>query len=287
MALKRNETYPGRFNNPTTAHPQGAFKNRTAPGAQDGSYLEASWANDWDGFFARVLNVAGVTPNGTEDSGTSSQLYDALLAAMPGRLLGAPKVYVTSGSYTPGANVKAVVVELIGGGGGGGSAQSSTNYNAAGGGGGGGGYSKKYIPITSTTPIAYNVGLGGNGAVYPALSGTSGGATTFGSGFSATGGNGGNTAAAVTNSSTVGAGGAGGTATGGNINSTGSPGLNGVSASPAIAGGTMANGYGGSTTISGPGGAGGGGPGAATTTGNQTLNGNRGNDGMVIIWEFA
>lgn len=287
MALKRNETYPGRFNNPTTAHPQGAFKNRTAPGAQDGSYLEASWVNDWDGFFARVLNVAGVTPNGTEDSGTSSQLYDALLAAMPGRLLGAPKVYVTSGSYPPGANVKAVVVELIGGGGGGGAAQSSANYNAAGGGGGGGGYSKKYIPITSTTPIAYNVGLGGNGAVYPAANGSSGGVTTFGAGFTATGGGGGNTASAISTSSLVGMGGPGGTASGGNINSTGSGGQNGVSASPTIAGGSMGAGFGGSSAISGAGGAGGGGPGAVTSGGSQTLNGNRGNDGMVIIWEFA
>lgn len=78
MALKRNETYPGRFNNPTTEHPQGAFKNRSAPGAQDGSYLEQQWANDWDGFFGRLLTLAGVTPNGTVDTAQASQYYDAL-----------------------------------------------------------------------------------------------------------------------------------------------------------------------------------------------------------------
>lgn len=78
MALKRNETYPGRFNNPTTSHPQGAFKNRTAPGAQDGSYLEQQWANDWDGFFGRLLTLAGITPNGNADTALSSQYYDAL-----------------------------------------------------------------------------------------------------------------------------------------------------------------------------------------------------------------
>lgn len=78
MALKRNETYPGRFSNPTDDHPQGAFKNRSAPGAQDGSYLEQQWANDWDGFFGRLLTLAGVTPNGEVDTASSSQYYDAL-----------------------------------------------------------------------------------------------------------------------------------------------------------------------------------------------------------------
>lgn len=80
MALKRNERYPGRFSNPTTDHPQGAFKNRTAPSAQDGSYLEADWVNDWSGFFGRLLTVAGITPNGNADTALASQYYDALKA---------------------------------------------------------------------------------------------------------------------------------------------------------------------------------------------------------------
>lgn len=78
MALKRNERYPGRFENPTTAQPQGAFKNRTSPTSQDGSYLEADWVNDWSGFFGRLLTLAGVTPNGKVDTASSSQYYDAL-----------------------------------------------------------------------------------------------------------------------------------------------------------------------------------------------------------------
>ncbi|MEH5098998.1 hypothetical protein PO486_14020 [Atlantibacter hermannii] len=204
-----------------------------------------------------------------------------------GRLLGAPKVFGTSGSYTPGVNVKAIVVEIVGGGGGGGAASSSANYNAAGGGGGGGGYAKKYIPISSTAAIAYTVGQGGNGATYPAVSGQNGGATTFGSGFTATGGSGGNTASSNASSSLVGMGGGGGTASGGNINSTGSGGQNGVSSSPTIAGGTMGAGFGGASVVSGQGGPGGGGPGAVTTSGNQNVNGNRGNDGLIIIWEYA
>lgn len=78
MALKRNERYPGRFSNPTVDHPQGAFKNRSAPGAQDGSYLEQDWANDWDGFFSSLLSEAGITANGNVDAVGSSQYYTAL-----------------------------------------------------------------------------------------------------------------------------------------------------------------------------------------------------------------
>lgn len=86
MALQRNIRYTGRFDNPSTAHPQGAFKNRSAPGAQDGSYLEKDWANDWDGFFARLLTVAGLTPNGDVDSATASQYYDALILSVKANL---------------------------------------------------------------------------------------------------------------------------------------------------------------------------------------------------------
>lgn len=78
MAIDRNSRYPGRFDAPTTARPQGAFKNRSAPNAKDGSYLERDWANDWDGFFGSLLRAAGMTPNGTPDTALSSQYFDAL-----------------------------------------------------------------------------------------------------------------------------------------------------------------------------------------------------------------
>lgn len=78
MAIDRNSRYPGRFDAPTTARPQGAFKNRSAPNAKDGSYLERDWANDWDGFFGSLLRSAGLTPNGTPDTALSSQYFDAL-----------------------------------------------------------------------------------------------------------------------------------------------------------------------------------------------------------------
>lgn len=78
MAIDRSTRYPGRFDSPTTARPQGAFKNRSAPGAKDGSYLERDWANDWDGFFGSLLRSAGMTPDGTPDTALASQYFDAL-----------------------------------------------------------------------------------------------------------------------------------------------------------------------------------------------------------------
>lgn len=78
MALKLNERYPGRFNSPTTQYPQGSFKNRTAPGAKDGSYLEQDWANDKLAFFSSLLSGAGLTANGSVDTVGASQYYDAL-----------------------------------------------------------------------------------------------------------------------------------------------------------------------------------------------------------------
>lgn len=82
MSLQRNERYPGRFDNPTVGHPQGAFKNRSAPNTEDGSYVERDWANDWDGFFSSLLDDAGLTPNGVVDSVGASQYFDALKEAI-------------------------------------------------------------------------------------------------------------------------------------------------------------------------------------------------------------
>lgn len=78
MAVKLNETYPGRANNPSAAYPQGSFKNRTAPGAQDGTYLEQQWANDMWGFLSSLIDGAGLTPNGLVDQVGASQYFDAM-----------------------------------------------------------------------------------------------------------------------------------------------------------------------------------------------------------------
>lgn len=82
MALKLNERYPGRFDNPSAGYPQGSFKNRSAPDVLDGSYLEKDWANDKEGFFQSLIASAGISPNGNVDSVGASQFFDALLAVI-------------------------------------------------------------------------------------------------------------------------------------------------------------------------------------------------------------
>ena len=181
MALDRSNRYPGRFENPTTASPQGAFKNRTSPTAQDGSYFEADWTNDWDGFFARILNIAGVTPNGVIDTGSASQLYDALMVATPGRLLNIQR-FSSSGSYTPTPGTNFIIVEAVGGGGGGG---GSTNVMSAGGGGGAGCY---VMASTQSVPSSVTVTIGNGGTGRVNTDGNSGGTTSFGSLISVGGG---------------------------------------------------------------------------------------------------
>lgn len=83
MALIRSSRYPGRWTAPNAGHPQGAFKNRTAPGALDGSYIEQDWANDWDGFFSSLLGAASITANGNVDAVGASQYYTALTTIIP------------------------------------------------------------------------------------------------------------------------------------------------------------------------------------------------------------
>lgn len=80
MALQRNTfgPYVGRWSTPTAGQPQGAFKNRTSPGAGDGSFLEEAWANDWSGFFSSLLDAAGVSANNLVDEVGASQYFDAL-----------------------------------------------------------------------------------------------------------------------------------------------------------------------------------------------------------------
>ncbi|WP_447781019.1 hypothetical protein [Pseudomonas plecoglossicida] len=103
MALKLNERYPGRFDNPSTGYPQGSFKNRTTPTSKDGSYLEKDWANDKEGFFQSLIASAGLMPSGAVDKVGASQYFDALrsIIASPGVVIGRPlnaKMAVTSAS---------------------------------------------------------------------------------------------------------------------------------------------------------------------------------------------
>lgn len=300
MALKRNERYPGRFSNPTTASPQGAFKNRTSPTAEDGSYFEADWANDWDGFFARVLNVAGITPNGTVDNGTNSQLYDALMTATPGRLLNV-RTFFTSGTYTPTPGTKRVIVEMVGGGGGGAGARAATATTISVGGAGGAGAYAKCQFTSGFNGVNVTVGSGGMGGTTSNPYASIGGTSSFGNLVSAPGGDSGKPAGPSdsfpfsTVAATVSAGPSG---SGIILGTPGEGAASSIALSTAVSvsspGGSSLFGAGGFITaygangITGAGYGAGGGP-VATSTGspNTALAGGNGSPGIVIIWEYA
>lgn len=188
MALDRSNRYPGRFENPTTEQPQGAFKNRTSPTAEDGSYFEADWANDMSGFFARVLNVAGVTPNGTVDNGVNSQLYDALMIATPGRLLNV-RAFTTDTvvSKTPGA--KKWRIRAVGGGGGSSAAVATgAGQTSMSNGGGAGAYGEGIYDVATINSLQVTIGAGGAGGTASSTYGGDGGTTSVGTLISCPGG---------------------------------------------------------------------------------------------------
>ncbi|ELN1392687.1 TPA: carbohydrate kinase [Escherichia coli] len=204
-----------------------------------------------------------------------------------GRLIGM-QIIKTSGTYTktPGAMFADVIA--IGGGAGGGWATSTGNYNAAGGGGGGGGMARGLFNLSAISTVLVTIGAGGNGGIASTITnGTQGGTTTFGSYLSAGGGQPGNGCTASGSSASCGMGGQGGTSTVGALLCNGYAGLPGVMATPTAVGGTVGSGLGGGSFISGPGGYGAGGNGAATSGGTQNVNGNPGNAGVIIILEYA
>lgn len=282
MALKRNERYPGRFANPSSTHPQGAFKNRTSPTSQDGSYLEADWANDWSGFFEALLTNAGMTANGNVDTATSSQYYDALSTALGGRLIGT-QVFTSSGTYTPSVGVKSIIVEAIGGGGASGNvAATAANQNAASASGSQGAYAKaRYtsgfngVAVTIGSGGVPNGGGGGNGG--------NGGSTIFGSLLTCPGGKGSNVGVAqippFNNGGAIGSDQPSGT---GIINSL--YGLYSLWPVVVVAGQAVnfANATG--TPL---GRYGMGGDGVANGASQATRTGNTGTPGYVIVWEYA
>lgn len=86
MTFKLEEKYPDRVIESDADYPRGRFKNRTSPNSQDGSYLEQEWKNDERAFQDAILLNAGVTPNGNIDTPRSSQVYDALMQLIDGKI---------------------------------------------------------------------------------------------------------------------------------------------------------------------------------------------------------
>jgi len=100
------------------------------------------------------------------------------------------QIFTSSGTWTPTAGTRAVMVEVYGGGGGGGGADGAAGtFSSAGGGGGGGGYSLKFITVGLGSTETVTVGAaGGGGAASGGGNGGAGGTSSFGGHAQATGG---------------------------------------------------------------------------------------------------
>ncbi|HGF1023931.1 TPA: carbohydrate kinase [Klebsiella pneumoniae] len=217
-----------------------------------------------------------------------------------GRLLNVQTFY-TSGTYTPTAGTKKVIVEMVGGGGGGAGARAAgPGQVAVGGAGGAGSYAKAQF-TSGFSGVNVIVGSGGMGGTTSNPYASSGGTSSFGNLVSAAGGDSGkpagpsgsfpfSTVAATVSASPSGSGVIVGTPGEGAASSIA------LSAGVSISspGGSSRFGAGGFITaygangIDGAGYGAGGGP-VATSTGmpNTALAGGNGSMGIVIVWEYA
>ena len=301
MALKLNERYPGRFDNPSADYPQGSFKNRTTPTAKDGSYLERDWANDKEGFFQSLIAEASIVPSGAVDKVGASQFFDALNTVIAktavGRLIGV-RNFSSSGTYTytPTAGTKSVVVEVQGAGGsGGGTAATSAGQAAVGGGGAAGAYTKGRF-TSGFSGLTVTVGIGGAQTAAGNNNGNAGATSSFGALLTALGGGGGAGGLASSSFPFASAGGVGtGVPTGGIVNKAGSSAVQPIALLANVLvgseGASSLFGRGGQSFSTsgngGPGLSGAGGGGACAGGVQPAFFGGNGGSGQVTIWEYA
>lgn len=229
---------------------------------------------------------------------TNLRLSDS--AGFVGRLIGPPKIFTSSGTYTPTPGTKKILIEVQGaGGGGGGAGSTSATRYSAGGNGTGGGYAMSLLDVAADniTSVPVTVGAGGLGGNGAPTGGNAGGASKFGSFITAGGGNGSLTAAPMDTAFTI-TGTYGGIATGGNIINRQGDGSDSVICIGGLivigrAGsskfGAGGNGYA-NWNVSGKNGAGYGSGGTGATSNNSPdvyYSGGNGTDGIVIVWELA
>ncbi|WP_454864586.1 hypothetical protein [Pseudomonas rhizophila] len=281
MALKLNERYPGRFDNPSADYPQGSFKNRTTPTAKDGSYLEKDWANDKEGFFQSLLSESGIVADGDVDKVGASQYYDALSALFgSGRRINT-REFKTPGEYvyTPTPGTTKIIVRCVGGGGAGcGAPATGAGVASAGAPGGSGSYAVGVF-TTGFSGVTITVGAGGVGNL--GFAGTAGSASSVGALISAPGGGAGIGYPGITQIVASSAAG-GGLPSGGNlISAQGNRGTQTILLSSTVGG----VGSGGNSFFGGA--IGRGGDGALNTPSSAATTGASGGAGIVLIEEYT
>jgi hypothetical protein len=67
MAI-RPEDVLTNFNAADANYPEGSFKDASTPSSLDGSELIKIWVNDIYGFLQKLIDIAGITPNGVSDT---------------------------------------------------------------------------------------------------------------------------------------------------------------------------------------------------------------------------
>lgn len=224
------------------------------------------------------IGTAGLADTGTADAQIPTNL---LLPSMNYKIFTADGNFVKATDLP--ANVKDVVVWVLGGGAGGGGANTSTNYRGVG--GGSGGFTMKRIAVSAllaSEPVTVGAaGTGGTSGASP-TAGTNGETSQFGTHCSATGGTGG-----VPASGSAIGGVPGGIGVGGDLvlpgGTSGTMSNNGGANSDEVSPGgdsPMGLGQGGqNVTEAGKGYGAGGAPGA-----NSGVNAGNGAPGLVIVW---
>lgn len=264
----------------------GKFTDGNPAGGIPASLDPSEWANLVTDEMLNVLAAAGIAPS----EAVNNQLLQAITKLSGGRLLGVTRI-TSSQQFTPNPLANTTIVEGLGGGGAGGSIQgTSASQAAASCGGWCGSYIKALFAGPLAGPVACTIGAGGVSAGPGALHGGNGGTTSFGTLLTAPGGDGGSGATAQTPPYIW-----------GNLN--GVVHLPSTTGSPLIVVGTAAGGVGlalgSSASQTTPGGGnpsiygfpasgyGAGSTGVGCSGIGPGASGSAGNNGLILVWEYA